>query len=247
MPTLNPTSLLFIPSPSFTTTSDIPTSTPGGAFGAPSAGESLSPGRIFDGGGGPALVVVFVAIGLLIGAFTALLIVRRMSTGRITFDDYEGQANGLAMWRYYEATEVPLGEEPKLFEMRLEREKGVKEGNERWRGMSVSDRCGFVFDWNTFIDTAFLVNSLYLRNLFQTRCKLPRTSEWRSRQSPIQGGPLVLHGDGSLQYLEFLPPSVTTTSPARVYKEPPLSRPRTVYSLSKRHRGFRLLGGCRYL
>ncbi|THH00127.1 hypothetical protein EW026_g2352 [Hermanssonia centrifuga] len=141
MPTLNPASLLFIPSPSFTTTSDIPTSTPGGAFGAPSAGESLSPGSIFDGGGGPALVVVFVAIGLLIGAFTALLIVRRMSAGGITFDDYEGQANGLAMWRYYEATEVPLGEEPKLFEMRLEREKGVKEGNERWRGMSVTFIC----------------------------------------------------------------------------------------------------------
>ena len=70
-------------------------------------------GSIFDGSGGPALIIVFVAVGLLVGAMAALMIVRRAPPA--------GFNGGTNVNGWYLDTEPPsLGETPKIYTAHLD-------------------------------------------------------------------------------------------------------------------------------
>ena len=86
----------------------------------------------WDGSGGPALIIVFVAVGLLAGAFAALLIVRR---ARPRMSMYGGNDSG---WFFSSSSPRVLGAEPRLYEAKLDDVKGGVGGGEcHWNEIMV--------------------------------------------------------------------------------------------------------------
>ena len=107
-------------------------SVPGVAWGPdspwPTAPSVYTGGSIFDGSGGPALIIVFVAVGLLIGAFTALIIVRRAPPAGVVGANLNG---------WYLNTEPPLGEKPKLYAVHLDVDDDAAAGGCAYRDVTV--------------------------------------------------------------------------------------------------------------
>lgn len=88
---------------------------------------------VFDGAGGPALIIVFVALGLLVGAFVALLLIRRVPNR----DMFATSNLGIGAW-YVPPEPIIVGEEPKLFEARLAVDENASWKEHVWGEVSVS-------------------------------------------------------------------------------------------------------------
>ena len=84
------------------------------------------------------MIIVFVAVGLLIGAFAALIIVRRVPQLEPMPLDTDGG------WLIEPGRPVPLGEEPKLFNMSAGVDEKALERGYVWRDIMVSHRPNFV-------------------------------------------------------------------------------------------------------